>query len=121
MDKGGTMAPPLVGSARVLGPKAISINILLHGLTGKVDGVNYEKDDVAMLPPPKMMLKDDEIMAGLLNYIRNSWGNEAPMITPAEVKAARESGLDRKKPWTIEELVEAFPLKKPEIEEKLSK
>ena len=61
-------------------------------MTGKVDGVNYEKDEVAMKPPPEMMANDDAIMAGLLNYIRNSWGNEAPMITPEEVKAAREAG-----------------------------
>lgn len=118
LDEGGTMAPPLAGSPRVLGPKEISANILLHGLTGKVDGVIYEKAGVAMKPPPEMMGQDDEIVAGLLNYIRNSWGNKAPIITPAEVKAIREKSTGRKKPWTIEELATAFPLKEKASGEK---
>lgn len=117
LDEGGTMTPPLAGSPRVLGPKEVSANILLHGLTGKVDGVIYEKAGVAMKPPPEMMGKDDEIIAGLLNYIRNSWGNKAPIITPADVKAIRKETKGREKPWTIEELAKTFPWKEKASED----
>ena len=113
LPEGGTMAPPLVGSKRVLGDKEISMRILLNGLTGKVDGVAYEKPGVEMKPPPDLMNRDDAIMAGLLNYIRNSWGNEAPMITPEDIKRTREATANRKKPWTVEELMEKFGKPKP--------
>jgi mono/diheme cytochrome c family protein len=33
-------------------------------------------------------LSDQEI-AGVANYIRNSWGNAAPPVTPAQVAKAR--------------------------------
>ena len=109
LPEGGTMAPPLVGSKRVLGSKEVVARIVLHGVTGDIDGVQYEKPGLAMKPPPEMMHGDDEIMAGLLNYIRNSWGNEAPPITGAEVKRIREAEAERDKPWTLKELAERFP------------
>mgnify|MGYP001825016821 FL=1 len=116
LGDGRTMAPPLAGSKRVVGNKEIVTRIVLHGLTGKVDEVVYERNGVAMQPPPDLMAKDDEIMAGLLTYIRNSWGNEAGEITAAEVKAIRKKEAGRDKPWTLEELAKAFPeeVKKPE-------
>jgi mono/diheme cytochrome c family protein len=33
-------------------------------------------------------LSDQEI-ADVTNYIRNSWGNAAPVVTPGQVKKAR--------------------------------
>ena len=38
---GGTIAPPLAGSPRVLGDERATIAIVLHGLQGNVDGVDY--------------------------------------------------------------------------------
>lgn len=116
LGDGRTMAPPLAGSKRVLGNKEVVTRIVLHGLTGKVDGVVYERNGVAMQPPPELMAKDDEIMAGLLTYIRNSWGNEAGEVTPAEVRAIRKEAGGRDQPWTLEELAKVFPdqVKKPE-------
>lgn len=111
LDKGGTMAPPLAGSPRVLGNEEALLNIILHGLTGPVDGKIYEVNDVAMKPPPPMMLDDDEILAGILTYIRNSWGNEASEVAVSEVRRIRKAAAARKKPWTIEELAKAFPSK----------
>jgi mono/diheme cytochrome c family protein len=35
-------------------------------------------------------LSDNEI-AAVVNYIRNSWGNAAPLVTPAQVAKARGS------------------------------
>ena len=112
LEKGGTLAPPLAGSPRVLGNKGISIRIVLHGLTGKVDGTIYEKNDIAMKPPPGSMATDDRIVTGLLNYIRNTWGNEAPAVTESDVQKVREKEATRKEPWTIEELMKMFPSEK---------
>ena len=33
---------------------------------------------------------DDQQIADVLNYIRNSWGNKYPYISPAQVKTERE-------------------------------
>ena len=103
------MAPPLAGSARVLGRKDALLSIILHRLTGPVEGTIYEKNDVAMKPPPPMMLEDDAIVAGLLTYIRNSWGTEASEVTADEVKRIRKGAGERMKPWTIGELAKTFP------------
>lgn len=37
----GMMAPPFKNSKRVLGHSSMSINILLHGLTGPIEGKKY--------------------------------------------------------------------------------
>ena len=34
-------------------------------------------------------LTDDQV-ADVLNYVRNSWGNKMPAITPPQVKALRK-------------------------------
>ena len=112
LPNGSTMAPPLVASKRVLGSKEVVTRIVLHGLTGKVDGVVYEKDGVAMQPPPSLMVDDDEIVAGLLNYIRNTWGNKAPVSTASEGKLMRDKEAGRGKQWTLEELAKKFPGKR---------
>jgi len=33
---------------------------------------------------------DDKEVADVLNYVRNSWGNKYPIVTPAQVKTERE-------------------------------
>lgn len=91
------LAPPLAGSPRVLGSPDALTRILLHGLIGEVDGRTYPG---AMVP---MKANDDQWMAEVLTYIRNSFGNTAPTITPAEVSAIRAASGDRA-PYTMAEL-----------------
>jgi len=98
--EGTTLAPPLVGSPRVLGGKDPVINIVLHGLQGLVDGVDYH---APMVP---MNTYHDEELAAVLTYIRNSFGNRSSVITPADVAARRPS---RTGMLTPDELVAAFP------------
>jgi mono/diheme cytochrome c family protein len=85
---GKTMpAPPLAGSPRVKGDKIMNVQILLDGLKGPVDGKNYPD----MMP--SQAKNDDEWIAAVLSYIRNSGdlGNNASVVTPAEVKYVRDS------------------------------
>lgn len=42
------------------------------------------------MPPFGQLLNDNDI-AALVTYIRNSWGNEAGGVTPLEVKRARDA------------------------------
>jgi mono/diheme cytochrome c family protein len=40
------------------------------------------------MPPYAKQLSDQEV-ADVTNYIRNSWGNAAPLVTPEQVAKAR--------------------------------
>jgi mono/diheme cytochrome c family protein len=63
-----------------------AIGIVLNGLEGEIT-VNGKKYDVLM--PGQNYLNDQQI-ADVLNYVRNSWGNKGKIITVAMVKAERK-------------------------------
>lgn len=126
---GGTSmaAPPLAGSERLAFlEKNTIIRILLHGLTGPVDGKEYAS------VMPAMEANSDEWIASVASYIRYEFGGKAPrrpgeipgmapaavnsasgfpvrkapspVVTPREVKKIREESKGRSKVWTLEEL-----------------
>jgi len=69
--------PPLQGAKLVTGPKSGHIDMVLNG-----------KPNTAMTAFGKQ-LSDTEI-AAVITYGRNSWGNKAGEVQPAEVKARRK-------------------------------
>lgn len=79
------VAPPLAGSEWVTGPVSNPIRIVLRGLQGpiKVAGTEY---NLLMSP---LAFQDDATIAAVLTYVRNSWGNKAPMVTAEQVAALR--------------------------------
>lgn len=95
-----TLAPPLVGSARVLGPKEALVRILMHGLTGPVDGKSFVTGQMA----PLGTAFPDDWSASVLTYIRQEWTNDASAITAPEVRSIRSIAEQRKTPWTLDEL-----------------
>ncbi|WP_373986863.1 cytochrome c [Duganella sp. BuS-21] len=97
--------PPLGGSEWVLGADKLPVNILLHGVGGKltVREVAYS----GQMPAFKEKLNDAEI-AAVLTYIRANFGNSAGKIGAEVVKAEREAGKDRKDPWNGDEELAPF-------------
>ena len=93
-----TLAPSLSGSPRVLGDERATIAILLHGLQGKVNAVDY---GAPMVP---MNSYSDAELAGVLTYVRNSFGNRAPAVESGAVAARRTADAGRANYWTLEEL-----------------
>lgn len=77
---------PPVAKTTYLKDTKKNIGIILNGQTGEVV-VNGKKYNAIMNP---MNYLDDKEIADVLNYIRNSWGNKYPIVTPAQVKAERE-------------------------------
>jgi mono/diheme cytochrome c family protein len=77
--------PPLIKTKWVLGDKNQLITIILKGMDQpiEVDGEEYNN-----VMASHAFLKDPEI-ADVLNYVRNSFGNKASGIRPADVKAVR--------------------------------
>jgi mono/diheme cytochrome c family protein len=57
-------------------------------------------------------LLDDKELAAVLTYVRNSWGNKAPIVTPQSVQRVRQSNKARSTFWTPEELLKVHPLEK---------
>jgi len=95
---GAAAAPSLAGNPDVNGNPDKLIKILLHGLTGPINGKTYTN----MMPP--LGSNDDEYIAAVLSYIRNDLSNKARAVRPDRVKRVREQTADRDKPWTKEEL-----------------
>lgn len=86
-DGGGVprLNPPLIKTEYVLGDKSRLINIVLKGLNKPLE---IEDDTYTNPMPPQAQLTDQQI-ADVLTFVRNNFGNKAPAITPAEVKAVR--------------------------------
>ena len=98
--EGGPIAPPLAGSEWVTGPVSNLIKIQLRGLVGPITVAGKEYDmpgGMAALP-----FQTDEQIAGVITYIRNSFGNKASGVTPEQVAALR--GEVGKPQITVEEL-----------------
>ncbi len=77
--------PPLIKTKYVLGDKKSLITIVLHGLTGEIeiDEMTYN----GSMPPDNLL--NDQQVADVLTFVRNSFGNKAAQIKPAEVKTVR--------------------------------
>jgi mono/diheme cytochrome c family protein len=101
---GTTLAPSLAGSARLVGHRDYVVKVLLHGLTGPIDGKRYGGDGV-MVP---MGMNTDEWIADVASYIRNAFGNSTVFVTPAYVASVR-SASRRKAMWTMAELEPTIP------------
>lgn len=103
---GNAAAPPLTGSQRVAGDKEALVRILLHGLTGPIDGKTY--NDVMA---PFGAANNDEWVAAVLSFIRYNFVREnrrfEPVVTADDVKKIRLENSGREKLWTLEELGEA--------------
>ena len=85
--EGTVIAPPLAKSNWVNGPAENLIRIQLRGLNGPltVSGKAY----ALPVPMPPQAQQTDEQIAAVLTYVRNSFGNSAPAVTPEQVKALR--------------------------------
>ena len=103
------VAPPLVSKFKLVENKKELIKILLHGLTGPVEGKTYPDN----MPP--MNANDDEWIASVTSYIRfelciksfpkmpENYLNWV-MVRPDDVEKIRKKYESRKKPWTWEEM-----------------
>lgn len=102
--------PPLAGVDYVTGDARRLIAIMVKGIQGTmtVQGKSYS---VAMPSPVSAFrqLKDDQNLADVLNYVRNSFGNKADVITPAFVKKVRAEFASDSLPFTEQTLKSFLP------------
>ena len=89
------LGAPLTGSPFVAAPAHVPVRILINGKEGPV----------GLMPPLGSTLSDDQI-AGVLTYVRRSWGNSASAVDPTVVAEMRKQTAGRTRPWTEKELAE---------------
>jgi len=85
--EGGVIAPPLAGSEWVKGPVSNLIRIQLRGLKGPIKVARKDYNFAGGMAA--LSYQTDEQIAGVLTYIRNSFGNKASAVTAAQVAALR--------------------------------
>ena len=76
---------------------------MLHGLYGPIE-VSGESWNLHM--PGLGAGLDDRKVAGLLSYIRRSWGNVSPPVEPEFITSVRTDTASRTLPWRADELGE---------------
>ena len=103
--------PPLVNTPWTLGDEERLIKLTMHGLWGEIEvnGVTYgPSKGVPPMTPFGSLLNDEEI-ANVLTFIRNSWGNQAPRVNVETVSRIRNATHDRTTFWKSEELLRDHP------------
>ncbi len=98
-------APPLKKSEWVIGEKEKLAMILLHGMEGPivVNGKDYGIPDILPSMPSFSTLQNEDI-AAIATYIRNSWGNSGDMIKPNIIGRIRFRTQGKITPWKASEL-----------------
>jgi mono/diheme cytochrome c family protein len=100
---GHKLAPSFVRNPRLMSDDDTAVLTLLHGLTGDSDGKKYEGLMVSMAT------NDDDWIADITTYIRNSFGNKAEPTRASQVRKLRDKFKSRKEPWTQAELEKIYP------------
>jgi mono/diheme cytochrome c family protein len=85
--EGGPIAPPLAGSEWVTGPISNLVRIQLRGLVGPITVAGKEYNMPGGMAA--LNFQTDEQIAGVLTYIRNSFGNKASAVKPEQIAALR--------------------------------
>jgi len=101
--------PPIKGTDWVTGNEERLIKLVLKGLYGPIEVLGKEYPGQVPMTPFGGMLNDEEI-ASVLTYVRNSFGNEAPAVSPDKVKEVRAAIKDKEGFYTPEELLKEHPL-----------
>jgi hypothetical protein len=99
------LAPPLVNSRWLLLSDEVPIRILLLGMTGAIDGVEYQGN----LMPPQAN-NPDLWIADVLTYVRNSFGNAGTALQAADVARVRKAFASRSQPWRPDDLAVLLPV-----------
>jgi mono/diheme cytochrome c family protein len=112
------IAPPLAGSEWVTDKDmSVPIRILLDGMSGplSVAGKRYAPPEYSGAMPGlrNTIEANNGGIAAVLTYIRNSWGNKAGAVTVEDVAAVRKTTVQRRQPYTENELRETKTATQP--------
>ena len=85
---------------------------MLKGLWGPLE-INGQRLNPNNGVPPMIwfggMLTDDEV-AAVISYVRQSFGNDLPFVTPAQVAKIREKTKARSDFYMVEDIMKEHPI-----------
>jgi len=96
--------PPLAGTRWVNGSEERLIKLVLKGLLGPMTILGKEYPGQVPMTPFGGLLNDEEV-AGVLTYVRNSFGNKSSAVKPETVKKVRVEIADKEGFYNPEELL----------------
>ena len=94
------MAPSLVGSKVVMGDPSVLALVILKGI--KKEGTEY----MGMMAPLEAAYPDDQKLADVMSYVRQSFGNEAGAVSAEDAAKFRVKWADIKEPVTRAKIAE---------------
>jgi len=108
----GQFYPPLTPNRWVDGNVDRLIKLTLKGIWGplEIDGKLYSPEQGVPPMTPFEGLLDDEGIADVLTFVRNSFGNTATPVAPDHVARTREAAKDQVGFYSVEKLLEEYPL-----------
>ena len=86
--------PPLTKSPWVSQDEDRLIKLTLRGMFGPLELEGKKYPGLTPMTPFGGLLNDEDV-AAVLTYVRNSFGNKSPMVTAAKVKQVREATKDK--------------------------
>ena len=101
--------PPLAGTPWVTGNDTRLIKLVLNGLHGPIEVLGKKYPGQVPMTPFRGMLNDEEL-ASVLTYVRNSFGNKALPVSPEKVKQVRASTKNKTGFYAPEELLRQHPM-----------
>ncbi len=103
--------PPLSGTPWVTGSEERLIKLVLNGLQGPMEVLGQKYGGQVPMTPFGGMLNDEEV-AAVITYVRNSFGNTASTVSPEQVKKVREATKGKSGFYSPEELIRQHPMEK---------
>jgi mono/diheme cytochrome c family protein len=100
--------PPLAGTEWVMGNPDRLIKIVLNGMMGPIEIKGKEYPGNVPMTPFGGLMNDEEI-AAVLTYVRNSFTNRASVIKPEKVAQVRAESADKKGFYLADELLSQYP------------
>ncbi len=100
--------PPLDETQWVNGSKERLIRLTLNGLHGPIEVKGKKFPGFVPMTQFKGLLNDQEL-ASVLTYVRNSFGNQSSVVTESEVRDAREATKQKAGFWSPDELKKLYP------------
>ena len=100
--------PPLAGTSWSNGDPERLIKLTLKGLLGPIEVQGKKYPGQVPMTPFEALLNDEEI-AAVLTFVRNSYGNEASVISPAQVSRVRSSVKDMRGLYNPADLLKEHP------------
>ena len=103
--------PPLTPNKWVTGSDDRLIKLVLKGLLGPIDVAGKKYPGQVPMTPFGGLLNDEEV-ASVLTYVRNSFGNQGTAITADKVKKVRAATASKQDFYSPDQLLREHPLEK---------